>query len=71
MAPLEMNAGTSWGKNTIGPSDRGVEKPHEVTLTFFILTTLHCDLVELLCYTHFLRFNHPNIEGSHCVMEDL
>jgi hypothetical protein len=26
MAPLEMNAGTCWGKNTIGPRGRSVEK---------------------------------------------
>jgi hypothetical protein len=29
-----MNAGTCWGKNTIDPRGRGVEKPHEATLTF-------------------------------------
>jgi hypothetical protein len=34
MAPLEMNAGTYWGKNTIDPSDRGIEKPRKTTLTF-------------------------------------
>jgi hypothetical protein len=26
VAPLEMNAGTCWGKNTIGPRGRSVEK---------------------------------------------
>jgi hypothetical protein len=26
LAPLEMNAGTCWGKNTIGPRGRSVEK---------------------------------------------
>jgi hypothetical protein len=34
VAPLEMNAGTCWGKNTIDPRGRGVEKPREATLTF-------------------------------------
>jgi hypothetical protein len=29
-----MNAGTCWGKNTIDPRGRGVEKPREATLTF-------------------------------------
>jgi hypothetical protein len=24
-----MNAGTCWGKNTLGPSGRGVERPHD------------------------------------------
>jgi ribosomal protein L17 len=28
-----MNAGTCWGKNTIDPSGRGIEKPREATLT--------------------------------------
>jgi hypothetical protein len=32
-----MNAGT-WGKNTIAPRGRGIEKPREVTLTFNLLT---------------------------------
>jgi hypothetical protein len=26
VAPLEMNAGTCWGKNTIDPGGRSVEK---------------------------------------------
>jgi hypothetical protein len=30
-----MNAGTCWGKNTIDPSGRGIEKPRTATLTFF------------------------------------
>jgi hypothetical protein len=34
-----MNAGTCWGKNTIGPSGRGVEKPREVTLTLTFLNS--------------------------------
>jgi uncharacterized protein Usg len=38
MAPLEMNAGTCWGKNTIDPRGRSVEKPCEATLTFNLLT---------------------------------
>jgi hypothetical protein len=29
-----MNAGTCWGKNTIDPSGRGIEKPGKATLTF-------------------------------------
>jgi hypothetical protein len=29
-----MNAGTCWGKNTIGPSVRSVERPRDVTLPF-------------------------------------
>jgi hypothetical protein len=29
-----MNAGTCWGKNTIDPSGRGIEKPRKATLTF-------------------------------------
>jgi hypothetical protein len=42
VAPLEMNAGTCWGKNTIDPRGRSVEKPREVTLTFnlFMLRTV-------------------------------
>jgi hypothetical protein len=28
-----MNAGTCWGKNTIDPSGRGIEKPRKATLT--------------------------------------
>jgi hypothetical protein len=27
-----MNAGTCWGKNTIGPSGQSVERPRDVTL---------------------------------------
>jgi hypothetical protein len=34
VAPLEMNVGTCWGKNTIDPSGRRVEKSHKATLTF-------------------------------------
>jgi hypothetical protein len=34
VAPLEMNAGTCWGKNTIGPRGRGVERPRKATLPF-------------------------------------
>jgi hypothetical protein len=33
VAPLETNAGTCWGKNTIDPSGRGIEKPRKATLT--------------------------------------
>jgi hypothetical protein len=33
VAPLEMNAGTCWGKNTIDPSGRGIEKPRKASLT--------------------------------------
>jgi hypothetical protein len=29
-----MNAGTCWGKNSIDPRGRSVEKPREATLTF-------------------------------------
>jgi hypothetical protein len=29
-----MNAGTCWGKNTIGPSGWSVERPRDVTLPF-------------------------------------
>jgi hypothetical protein len=29
-----MNAGTCWGKDTIGPSGRSVERPRDVTLPF-------------------------------------
>jgi hypothetical protein len=32
-----MNAGTCWGKNTIDPSGRGVEKPHKNDFTVFNL----------------------------------
>jgi hypothetical protein len=28
-----MNAGTCWGKNTIDPRGRGVERPRKATLT--------------------------------------
>jgi hypothetical protein len=28
-----MNAGTCWGKNTIDPRGRGVERPRNATLT--------------------------------------
>jgi hypothetical protein len=38
VAPLEMNVGTYWGKNTIDPSGRGIEMPRKVTLTFNLLT---------------------------------
>jgi hypothetical protein len=31
-----MNAGTCWGKNTIDPSGRHVEKPRKATLTLFL-----------------------------------
>jgi hypothetical protein len=34
VAPVEMNAGICWGKNTIDPSGRGIEKHHKATLTF-------------------------------------
>jgi hypothetical protein len=34
VAPLEMNAGTCWGKNTIDSSGRGIEKTRKATLTF-------------------------------------
>jgi hypothetical protein len=40
VAPLETNAGTCWGKNTIGPSGRGVERPREATLTFNLLDSV-------------------------------
>jgi hypothetical protein len=30
-----MNAATCWGKNTIDPSGRDIEKPRKATLTFF------------------------------------
>jgi hypothetical protein len=36
MAPLGMNEGTCWGKNTIDPSGRGIEKTRKATLTFFL-----------------------------------
>jgi hypothetical protein len=32
VAPLEMNAGACWGKNTIALRGRGVERPRKVTL---------------------------------------
>jgi hypothetical protein len=34
VAPLEMNAGTCWGKNTIGPRGRSVEKAPGSDFTF-------------------------------------
>jgi hypothetical protein len=34
MVPLEMNAGTCWGKNTIGPRGRSVEKALGSDFTF-------------------------------------
>jgi hypothetical protein len=47
MAPLEMNAETCWGKNTIEPRGRGIEKPREVTLTFFNPRTSVC--IDVFC----------------------
>jgi hypothetical protein len=35
VAPLAMNAGTCWGKNTIGPRGRSVEKAPGNDFTFF------------------------------------
>jgi hypothetical protein len=35
VAPLEMNAGTCWGKNTIGPRGRSVEKAPGRDFNFF------------------------------------
>jgi hypothetical protein len=54
-----MYAGTCWDKNTIDPSDRGVEKPRKATLTltftqvfqmqllviYFIINMLHIGLM--------------------------
>jgi hypothetical protein len=37
-----MNAGTCWGKNTIDPSGRGIEKPRKATLT---LTSMFSTLI--------------------------
>jgi hypothetical protein len=44
VAPLEMNAGTCWGKNTIGPRGRSVEKAPGSDFTF----TLHGFVVYVL-----------------------
>jgi hypothetical protein len=34
-----MNAGTCWGKNTIDPRGRGVERPRKATLPFIFYVT--------------------------------
>jgi hypothetical protein len=44
MAPLEMNAGTCWGKNTIDPSGGGIEKPRKASLTFLTFGSLQAGL---------------------------
>jgi hypothetical protein len=44
-----MNAGTCWGKNTIDPRDRGVERPRKATLP---LPLIAC-LCEELCMCDF------------------
>jgi hypothetical protein len=36
-----MNAGTCWGKNTIDPSGRRVEKLRKATLTFPCIVNLY------------------------------
>jgi hypothetical protein len=41
MAPLEMNAGTCWGKNTIGPRGRSVEKALGSDFNFFLSATMN------------------------------
>jgi hypothetical protein len=56
VAPLEMNEGTCWGKNTIDPRGRGVERPRKATLTLFfrVLTAVllkvqvFCDVILFL-----------------------
>jgi hypothetical protein len=42
VAPLEMNAGTCWGKNKIGPRGRSVEKApgSDFTFTFIYIYNL-------------------------------
>jgi hypothetical protein len=40
-----MNAGTCWGKNTIDPRGRSVEKPREVPLTFLTLRVTEKDRI--------------------------
>jgi hypothetical protein len=35
VAPLEMNAGTCWGKNKIGPRGRSVEKAPGSDFTYY------------------------------------
>jgi hypothetical protein len=42
VAPLEMNAGTFWGKNTIGLRGRSVEKALGSDFTFYIKISYIC-----------------------------
>jgi hypothetical protein len=56
-----MNAGTCWGKNTIDPRGRGVEKPREATLTFNLLTiAIHQLGHRLYCLNIFFDFVRPS-----------
>jgi hypothetical protein len=56
VAPLERNAGTCWGKNTIDPSGRGIEKPCKATLTFNTTTTT--TTITTNYYHHYYNYYH-------------
>jgi hypothetical protein len=56
VAPLEMNAGTCWGKNTIDPSGRGIEKPRKVTLTFTLAFFVVCAIIDQDYYYYYYYY---------------
>jgi hypothetical protein len=54
-----MNAGTCWGKNTIDPRGRGIERPRKATLPFFTFSSSY------LVDKQHLVVHKCGISGSH------
>jgi hypothetical protein len=66
VAPLEMNAGTCWGKNTIDPGGRSVEKAPGSNFNFNFNVYILAERinVSLSSDKEFVFYYHKNIQND-------
>jgi hypothetical protein len=55
-----MNAGTCWGKNTIDPRGRGVERPRKSDFTLQLLLTIREEMTSTSIKYRDKITTHPN-----------
>jgi hypothetical protein len=60
-----MNVGTCWGKNTIDPSGRCVEKPRKATLNTVTVLLLPMMVVAIIMFIMMMTYDYCDGEDDY------